>query len=347
MAIELPESPQSSAQLRGSVDYWSKVQERVELYIPPPPGCDKQQALAYHLATRNFFAWLCRRSMVGEHLGLALVGLVNSMHEFRVKTAENVPDLMEYLDEEGYLDFRGQPNHALAILYMAEVLQLRELYIDAFAHCVGMTDRLFLSSEYQVSVVLTHVRETSEVLNGPSTPLPRREDSYAKSVKRWIHALGLQHHCCEPSLRTTSLRHTLDFQAAQGLISTALGRLSIPSTQENLAITPRHRLGPDALRSSPKSIAQWPTTSRLSTNISLMNPSTPSVIVLRLLTVGFAPCRASSHSTDDLTSLRSSIHFHCFPKPGRRPVRGGCRGWGLVADQTSFHPIVDLFPMRR
>jgi hypothetical protein len=88
--------------------------------------------------------------MVGDHLGHALVGLMNNMHEFRSADADNFDDLMNYLDEEGYLDIRGQPNHALAMLHFAEVFQMRDIYIDAFAHCVGMSDRLFLSSEYQV-----------------------------------------------------------------------------------------------------------------------------------------------------------------------------------------------------
>lgn len=111
---------------------------------------DKTQAFHYHLATRNFFAWIFRRSMVGEHLGSSLVCLLHSMHEFRSGRDENVEDLMDYLDEEGYLDLADQPEHALAMLHLAEFFHLKDLYIRAFAHCVGMSDRLFLSTEYQV-----------------------------------------------------------------------------------------------------------------------------------------------------------------------------------------------------
>src|SRR3569833_2948978 len=135
------------------IDFWSKANllGRVDLYIPPPPGSNKQQATEYHLATRNFFAWVFRRSMVGEHLGSALVGLLNSMHEFRLPDGDHIRALLEYLDEEGYLDMRNQPSHALAMLRLAETFQLKDLYIDAFAHCAGMNDRLYLSAEYQVS----------------------------------------------------------------------------------------------------------------------------------------------------------------------------------------------------
>jgi hypothetical protein len=75
---------------------------------------------------------------------------MNSMHEFRLPGEDNIADLRDYLEEEGYLQMREQANHALAILHLAEFFQLRDLYIGAFAHCTGMSSRLFLSSEYQV-----------------------------------------------------------------------------------------------------------------------------------------------------------------------------------------------------
>ncbi|KAL1863881.1 hypothetical protein Daus18300_008030 [Diaporthe australafricana] len=76
------------------------------------------------------------------------------MHEFRDAGVDNKRDLLGYLDEEGYLDTRHQPNHALAILHVAENFELRDLYIDAFTHCVGMSERLYRSPEYsRISVV--------------------------------------------------------------------------------------------------------------------------------------------------------------------------------------------------
>lgn len=52
---------------------------------------------------------------------------------------------------------RNQPHFALAILHLAEFFHLRDLYIDAFSHCTGMCDRLFLSPEYQVSKATMHM----------------------------------------------------------------------------------------------------------------------------------------------------------------------------------------------
>ncbi|KAI1094446.1 hypothetical protein F5B19DRAFT_58436 [Rostrohypoxylon terebratum] len=123
---------------------------RIELFIPPPPRSDKQMSYEYHLATRNFIAFIFRRSVVGEHLGAALVSLMHSLFEFRSGYVDNVRDLMDYLDEEGYLNFKNNATHSLAILHLAETFQMKDLYISAFAHCCGMSDQLPASPEYQL-----------------------------------------------------------------------------------------------------------------------------------------------------------------------------------------------------
>ncbi|KAI8964069.1 hypothetical protein F5Y11DRAFT_116292 [Daldinia sp. FL1419] len=130
-------------------------QSRIELFIPAPPRLDQQQSYKYHLATRNFVAFVFRRSMVGENLGATLITLMHTMHQFRMKDVDNVQDLMGYLDEEGYLNLRGHPAHAIAILHYSEVFQLRDPYINAFAHCCGMSDQLSVVPEYQLISPIT------------------------------------------------------------------------------------------------------------------------------------------------------------------------------------------------
>ncbi|OHW92187.1 hypothetical protein CSPAE12_09198 [Colletotrichum incanum] len=169
MSREMPASPGSFSDEYDDLDQWHALNpnERIELYIPAPPTADKEQAFSYHLATRNFFAWIFRRSVVGEHLGTALIGLLNTMAEFRGNDEDNVPDLMSYLDEEGYLDIKGQPHHALALLHLAEFFQMRDMYIDAFSHCVGMSEELVYSPEYQHigSVTKTLIRRARTDMN--------------------------------------------------------------------------------------------------------------------------------------------------------------------------------------
>ncbi|KAK8138338.1 hypothetical protein PG984_001718 [Apiospora sp. TS-2023a] len=113
----------------------------------------KKQAYRFHLATRNFFAFLFRRSLVGEHLGSALITLAETMHLFRNPDVDNLSDLMSYMDEEGYLYLKSQPSHALAILHLAEVLQIRDLYINAFAHCC-VTRRLIRRAKVEMELRL-------------------------------------------------------------------------------------------------------------------------------------------------------------------------------------------------
>ncbi|KAH7162238.1 hypothetical protein B0J13DRAFT_4141 [Dactylonectria estremocensis] len=146
IAWELDQSPDAH-----QLEEWSRKNPstRVDLYIPAPPTMDKMQAFSYHVATRNFLAWALRRSMVGKSLGNAIVALLHSMHEFRSDVEDNVADMMYYFDEEGYLSMANQPNHALAMLYLAEMFQMGELYTRAFAHCVGMREYLLESTEYQ------------------------------------------------------------------------------------------------------------------------------------------------------------------------------------------------------
>lgn len=87
---------------------------------------------------------------MGNHLGGALVGLLNSLNEFRSEGEDNLQAIIDYMDEEGYADMSNQPDHALAIFFFAEHFQFKDLWIDAFAHCVGMNERLITRPGFEV-----------------------------------------------------------------------------------------------------------------------------------------------------------------------------------------------------
>ncbi|KAI0542194.1 hypothetical protein GGR58DRAFT_300284 [Xylaria digitata] len=140
----------SRTRTNATIYHLDPAKQPVELFIPAPPKSDKRRSYNYHLATRNLFAFIFRRSMVGECLGSALITLYNSLRRFRTPDADNLQDLMSYMDEEGYLDLNNQPTYALAMLHLAETFQLRGLYIDAFAHCCGMSERIFLVPGFQL-----------------------------------------------------------------------------------------------------------------------------------------------------------------------------------------------------
>ncbi|KAL7934983.1 hypothetical protein V8C35DRAFT_300362, partial [Trichoderma chlorosporum] len=72
------------------------------------------------------------------------------MRKFRSSPDSNADDLLKYMRHAQYLDMAEVPVHATAALHLAETFRLDDLYRQAFVHCVGMHDRLFHTSEYQL-----------------------------------------------------------------------------------------------------------------------------------------------------------------------------------------------------
>lgn len=123
-----------------------------ELYIPAPEDFLREDAFQWHLTTRNFFAFIFNKPLVGTHLSTALIGLQERLQLFRsAEPSQNQAALMKYANEVGYLNFTHRPDNALALLHYAEHYELKDLWVDAYAHCVGMNETLYLSAEYDVS----------------------------------------------------------------------------------------------------------------------------------------------------------------------------------------------------
>lgn len=157
---------------------------KFDLYIPAPAAAEREQAFLYHVATRNFFAWMFGKPLVGTHLGGAIVGLLNSMNEFRTEGEDNVEAILEYLEGEVYADMRNSPDHALAVLYFAEHFRFRDMWIDAFAHCCGMNDILITSVGFDVSIYFQmEERLLTRVVHEPTNPSTHYEDSHGDGFK--------------------------------------------------------------------------------------------------------------------------------------------------------------------
>jgi hypothetical protein len=153
-ASPVPESPNSSGESSSDDGgFFSNPSSagKYELHIPAPPHLNREEALQFHLTTRNFFAWMFEKPLVGHKLGDALILLLERMNQYRPDPEENQDDLLAYIDLMGYTDFRDCPDHALAVLHFAEKFQDRELWTDAFVHCAGMNNELVTSGEFMVS----------------------------------------------------------------------------------------------------------------------------------------------------------------------------------------------------
>lgn len=123
----------------------------VELFIPVPDEVSREESFRWHITTRNFFAFLLGKPLVGEHMGRAFTDVQQRMILFRPEHTNNLQDFLDYAENQGYRDLVECTDYALASLYYAEHYKLKEVWIDAFAHCVGMNDSLVLSPEYAVS----------------------------------------------------------------------------------------------------------------------------------------------------------------------------------------------------
>lgn len=71
-------------------------------------------------------------------------------------STQNTLEVVSYAENQRYLDFRECVDHALAALFLAETLHIEDLWVDSFAHCVGMSHRGLRSSiEYPVGFDLS------------------------------------------------------------------------------------------------------------------------------------------------------------------------------------------------
>ncbi|KAG9202084.1 hypothetical protein G6514_004752 [Epicoccum nigrum] len=127
----------------------------VNLYIPAPEHTSRHDSFRWHVTTRNFFAFLLSKPLVGYNMGEAFVDVQERIKLFRSGHLDNQQDFLQYAEDQGYRDFAECTDYALASLYYAEVYKLRSAWIDAFAHCVGMNESLSLSPEYTITSRLT------------------------------------------------------------------------------------------------------------------------------------------------------------------------------------------------
>ncbi|KZM19770.1 uncharacterized protein EKO05_0004179 [Ascochyta rabiei] len=127
----------------------------VNLFIPAPDDTSRQDSFKWHVTTRNFFAFLLGKPLVGHQMGQTFVDLQERLHLFRSGAVNNHEDFLQYAEDQGYRDFSECTDYALASLFYAEQYKLRDAWVDAFAHCVGMNESLSLSPEYASTSRLT------------------------------------------------------------------------------------------------------------------------------------------------------------------------------------------------
>jgi hypothetical protein len=144
-----------------------------KIFIPSPTDYVREESFSWHITTRNFFAFLLDKPLVGSHLGKAIVDLQDRLQLFRTGEADNIKDMATYMESVGYLEFNHCADYALAVLYYAEHFKYHEMWIDAFCHCIGMNDILHTSLEFEVGSPLEF--ETKVVANNISGHLTEHQ----------------------------------------------------------------------------------------------------------------------------------------------------------------------------
>ncbi|KAI4715512.1 hypothetical protein E4T48_08303 [Aureobasidium sp. EXF-10727] len=142
------DSTSSNESLDGTTPSTSSTHTEYELYIPAPEDAMREEAYRWHITTRNFFAYITNKPLVGSKLGKTLIELLERIQLFCPDRTTNNQDFLSYTHQQGYSKFVNRPDYALAFLNFAEKFRMRDLWIDAFAHCVGMNDQLDLSPEF-------------------------------------------------------------------------------------------------------------------------------------------------------------------------------------------------------
>lgn len=135
-----------------ALDEWDHIGQKrtIELYIAPRKSATSREMLQHRLAVRNLLAWVMDKPLVGEHLGTAMISLLQTMQLYRSRGADNSTDLTNYLMDQGYFVFNDSVSHSLAAMQLAEYCSMDDLYVRAFAHTAGMSDLAMTCSEYQV-----------------------------------------------------------------------------------------------------------------------------------------------------------------------------------------------------
>ncbi|KAI9682135.1 MAG: hypothetical protein M1817_000189 [Caeruleum heppii] len=122
-----------------------------ELYFPAPSNTSKVDVLRHHLTTRNVFAVLTNKSLVGLNLYQALLDLHERFQLYLPPNTDCAALVIEYLVSNRLDDLRGDPASAAGLLAWSEGLSVRwhEGWREAFVHAVGMYPRLSVLSEYR------------------------------------------------------------------------------------------------------------------------------------------------------------------------------------------------------
>ena len=120
------------------------AQFRYEIHFPAPDGASRTEILRHHITTRNFFALLLIKPLVGLTYYQALIDLHERLLMLMPKESNCTDVMIEFLMRSRLHNVSNDPAAAAGLLAYSEddEVQWREGWREGFVHCSGMYTKL-------------------------------------------------------------------------------------------------------------------------------------------------------------------------------------------------------------
>ena len=157
---------QTAPSIAGSTRSGNETLIRYEIHFPPPEEGTKTTVLRHHITTRNFFALLLKKPLVGLTFYQALVDLHQRLQLYLPREVNCAQLLITYLSELHLHKVSNDPAAAAGLLAWSEDTEVRwrDGWREGFVHCCGMYARLKEHLEfYDISHVSRTLLERSQL----------------------------------------------------------------------------------------------------------------------------------------------------------------------------------------
>ena len=124
---------------------------RYQIHFPAPDGASRQELLRYHLTTRNFFAVLLSRPLVGLTFYQALIDLHQRLQLYLPGDPNCALIIIRCLMENNLHNVCNDPAAAAGLLAWSEDEEIcwQEGWREGFVHCSGMYTQLRSMAEFR------------------------------------------------------------------------------------------------------------------------------------------------------------------------------------------------------
>ena len=137
----------------------NEAQIRYEIHFPAPDGASRVEILRHHITTRNFFALLLNKPLVGLTFYQALLDLHERLLTFMPRESNCIHVVIGFLTRNRLHNICNDPAAAAGLLAYSEDVEVHwpEGWREGFVHCSGMYTKLRELPEFRD---ISHVSRT-------------------------------------------------------------------------------------------------------------------------------------------------------------------------------------------